>query len=72
MLAALHAHLVAAIWRSAFLIPSLRFTLCRNFTAGAQEWDNTWVNHYEPFVRQYGDETSFELTKGAPLFWLLR
>ncbi|KAL4425355.1 hypothetical protein ABPG75_009371 [Micractinium tetrahymenae] len=29
-----------------------------NFTAGAENWDNTWVNFYAPFVRRYGDGLS--------------
>ena len=36
----------------------------RNFTAGAEGWENTWVNFYEPFVREYGDGTRPYLTKG--------
>lgn len=35
-----------------------------NFTAGAEDWDNTWVNFYGPFVRRYGDGLS-PLTSGA-------
>ncbi|KAL4446679.1 hypothetical protein ABPG77_007923 [Micractinium sp. CCAP 211/92] len=29
-----------------------------NFTAGAENWENTWVNYYAPFVRRYGDGSS--------------
>lgn len=27
--------------------------------------DGTWVNFYEPFVREYGDEGAYQLTAGA-------
>ncbi|KAI7843229.1 hypothetical protein COHA_003209 [Chlorella ohadii] len=57
-------HLMSLLYMLYLIAVVVNFLGCLwNFTAGAQEWDNTWVNHYEPFVRQYGDETSFELTK---------
>lgn len=36
----------------------------RNFTAGAEGWEGTWVNHYLPFVRDYGGNDAFFLSKG--------
>ena len=32
--------------------------LCRNFVAIAENFDNTWVNYYTVFVRQYATDSS--------------
>lgn len=39
---------------------------CSNFTAGAENWENTWVNYYAPFVRRYGDGSSALTSGGQP------
>jgi hypothetical protein len=56
-------HLMSMLYMLYLIAVVVNFLGCLwNFTAGAQGWQNTWVNFYEPFVRNYGDDASFELT----------
>ena len=43
--------------------------LRRNFTAGAEGWNDTWINHYEPYVRHYSADGFSPLTTGASPTW---
>ncbi len=49
-----------------FLSHPLLLWSCSNFTAGAENWENTWVNYYAPFVRRYGDGSSALTSGGQP------
>lgn len=48
--------------------------LCRNFTAGAEGFNNTWANYYPPFIRTYAPDgvsalTSDEVRNDVDQIW---